>query len=630
MNTNIFSSGSSVLSNDALASSWKEVQEKHFSGSARSSFRIRENYEIIPDESLPMAALYWKRKYLDLSVQDEERQGRYADLLRSYEDAVDLREQERAEKSELFLSYTDALREIERRKEKELEYIREIEKLKSELERKDEQTQELEKQLEQTKTELDDTRDKLKKAEAKLNNDSNNSGTPTSQTPYNKDKRVPPNTRNKTGRKRGGQPGHKRHILEQPDESQVTEIVEYEDPIEALLCALCGSGNIVQIGTKTVYEEEVRTTVVVRKINYGQYMCLDCGATFEAQIPKYLNPNQTTQYGPNLKTMIGTLVIYGDVSVNRVQAMIAGVTSGEIHPSQGYICKVIDNMAEELRRLCFDEELRKYIVYHDTNVLNWDDTVVSVNGKRTCIRFYGDEGVALYTFHLHKGKDGLMEDNVLPQLSQDRVIMHDHNIINYNKDVCTCRNAECCIHLERDLISGEEEFTGRTWVGRMHNLLKSAIHDRHIEEQNGAMSFSEEKIQEIFSEYQNITESAKAANYQNIKVEGETWYWLKDERALIKRLIKYRDNYLIWLKDFSIPTNNNLAERGLRLFKTKMKVSGQFYGEKSAKNFALVLSYTETAKRHGINPYESLQRLSEKRPFSVSHIMSLPVQHQLT
>lgn len=85
MNTNIFSSGSSVLSNDALASSWKEFQETHFSGSARSSFRIWENYEIIPDESLPMAALYWKRKYLDLSVQDEERQGRYADLLRSYE-----------------------------------------------------------------------------------------------------------------------------------------------------------------------------------------------------------------------------------------------------------------------------------------------------------------------------------------------------------------------------------------------------------------------------------------------------------------------------------------------------------------------------------------------------------------
>lgn len=180
------------MSNDGLASSWKEVQEKHFSGSARSSFRIRENYEIIPDESLPMAALYWKRKCLELSVQDEERQGRYADLLRSYEDVVDLRERERAEKSELFLSYTDALREIERRKEKELEYIREIEKLKSELERKDEQIQELEKQLEQTKTELDDTRDKLKKAEAKLNSDSNNSGTPTSQTPYNKDKRVPP------------------------------------------------------------------------------------------------------------------------------------------------------------------------------------------------------------------------------------------------------------------------------------------------------------------------------------------------------------------------------------------------------------------------------------------------------
>ncbi len=70
--------------------------------------------------------------------------------------------------------------------------------------------------------------------------------------------------------------------------------------------------------------------------------------------------------------------------------------------------------------------------------------MVRTNGKRTCVRFYGDDGVALYTFHLHKGKDELVEDNVLPQLSQDRVIMHDHNIINYNKDVCTCLNVECC------------------------------------------------------------------------------------------------------------------------------------------------------------------------------------------
>ncbi len=56
--------------------------------------------------------------------------------------------------------------------------------------------------------------------------------------------------------------------------------------------------------------------------------------------------------------------------------------------------------------------------------------MVRTNGKRTCVRFYGDDGVALYTFHLHKGKDELVEDNVLPQLSQDRVIMHDLNIIN--------------------------------------------------------------------------------------------------------------------------------------------------------------------------------------------------------
>ena len=59
------------------------------------------------------------------------------------------------------------------------------------------------------------------------NHDGNNTGLPTSQTPINKKKRIP-NTREKTGRKKGGQYGHKKYVLETPTEAELTDIIEHK------------------------------------------------------------------------------------------------------------------------------------------------------------------------------------------------------------------------------------------------------------------------------------------------------------------------------------------------------------------------------------------------------------------
>lgn len=70
------------------------------------------------------------------------------------------------------------------------------------------------------KNELDEKNKLLKEKEneiarlkALLNIDGTNNGIPTSQTPINK-KKVIPNTREKTGKSKGGQIGHKKHKLE--------------------------------------------------------------------------------------------------------------------------------------------------------------------------------------------------------------------------------------------------------------------------------------------------------------------------------------------------------------------------------------------------------------------------------
>ena len=82
---------------------------------------------------------------------------------------------------------------------------------------------------------------RLAHAEAVLNHDGSNTGTPTSQTPINKNK-VIPNSRRNTGKTKGGQTGHTKASLEAPDnpKSQILSDTHYRmmNAITAVQCSV--------------------------------------------------------------------------------------------------------------------------------------------------------------------------------------------------------------------------------------------------------------------------------------------------------------------------------------------------------------------------------------------------------
>ena len=86
---------------------------------------------------------------------------------------------------------------------------------------------------------IEELKGRLAHAEALLNRDGTNSGTPTSQTPRNKNKRVP-NSRPETERSKGGQDGHEKHDLEAPADSEINDVV-YHSLGDTAECAVCGS-----------------------------------------------------------------------------------------------------------------------------------------------------------------------------------------------------------------------------------------------------------------------------------------------------------------------------------------------------------------------------------------------------
>lgn len=93
-------------------------------------------------------------------------------------------------------------------------------------------------------------------------------------------------------------------------------------------------------------------------------------------------------------------------------------------------------------------------------------------------------------------------------------------------------------------------------------------------------------LNEFDNQYENILLMGIDENLNHPKTHYD-----KEERALINRILEYKDNYFIWMYDFSLPVDDNLSERALRGAKSKMKISGQFQNEKTARYYADIKTY---------------------------------------
>lgn len=143
----------------------------------------------------------------------------------------------------------------------------------------------------------------------------------------------------------------------------------------------------------------------------------------------------------------------------------------------------------------------------------------------------------------------------------------------------------------------------------MRSFLCSLNEYRKRLKNEGINELSKEQLERYLRRYDEILEEGYG---QNKKVKSK--HLRQEEQRLQNRLKKYKKNHIMFLYDFSVPFDNNLAERDLRHVKIKQKVSGHFNSMEGQKIYLNIKSIIGTLKKQGRNFYKEIFNIYENIP----------------
>ena len=425
-------------------------------------------------------------------------------------------------------------------------------------------------------TKLENEVDRLKK---QINNDSNNSSKP----PSSDIKSNIPNNREKSEKPRGGQLGHKAQFLDKKSVEEKIEKGEYKHQVIDV-------GDIAG-GYVSKYVLDIEISVVAKEYRFYK------DKTGKYNIPKEFQPN--VQYGNELKTICCILNTEGIVAIDRLTDFVTNITHGKITVSNGSAVNFVKLLSSKCKSIV--EQIKTNIL--NSEILNTDATTGRCNNRNICVRNYSTKKHTLLIATKGKGKKHIEETSILPKFTGD--LVHDHETVMYNYGK---RHGECNAHITRYL-KGNYENTVNKWSLDMKAFL--CCLNRYKQEliSNGIQELDESHLDKYSKRYDEILEDG----YKQNEI-FKSQYYKKEEKKLLNRLVKYKENHLLFLYDFSIPFDNNLSERDLRHVKNKQKISGYWASMEGLQNYLDIKSVIGTCKKQGRDFYKTIFDIYEGIP----------------
>lgn len=401
------------------------------------------------------------------------------------------------------------------------------------------------------------------------------------------EKPVPKSLRGKSGKKQGGQPGHKgtgMKIDREPD--QIKEHI----PEKCQNCPQFGRCRMKCCDTRYEYEVQVDTKLIAHKVM--GCTCPLTGKKLQGTFPEGITGSK--QYGAGVFALVNTLLTVGYVSVDRTKQLLSclriPISTGAIQDMLNRAAKAAIQPVAKIKEIITCKE-----------VVHFDETGLRAAGSLHWIHCACSGPWRFYTVQKKRGEEGMEAMGVLPEFTGVAV----HDFWSSYKKFKRMLHAMCCQHLERELVYAEE--TGnQKWAGKLRKLLQQMCHEKNLLTAEGRTSFTDEEMQQYMKQYDRIVATGLAANPLPERKPGQRGRLKKGKiRCLLERFQDCKADILRFATDWRVPYTNNAAEQAIRFARVKEKVSGCFRAEKGADYFARVLSFISTAVRHGISCFDA-------------------------
>jgi transposase len=433
---------------------------------------------------------------------------------------------------------------------------------------------------------------RLAELERQLGLNSSNSGKPPSSDGLKKPTRVT-SLREKTGRKTGGQSGHKGSTLRQRVTPDV--VVEHLPPA----CANCGGKlsavDTVGMALRQVFDIPQPQPLLVTEHRAHECRCPACGTATKATFPASIAA--PVQYGPNITAVAAYFSAGHFISEGRIVQVLRDLFTADI--SVASVAAMVRRKAAELTG--FADAVGT--AAKNATVKHADETGIRVGAALHWLQALATTLLTFYTATLKRGEITVCTAGV---------VVHDHFKSYFGLEGIL--HALCNQHHLREL-KALIEIEKEPWAKDMARLLRMACHAANLARRR-EVAVRPWFLSVFIVRYRHIVADALAFH------EAQTPLDLpgRKKRGRLKRrpghnlairLRDYEDAALRFLHDPTVPFTNNIGELAMRMAKLKMKVSGCFRTMAGANDFSILRGSIDTARKQGWSVFDTLNTPSE-------------------
>jgi transposase len=442
---------------------------------------------------------------------------------------------------------------------------------------------------------------RITELEARLGRNSRNSSQPPSSDGFNRPPRPSPRSlRQSSGKKSGGQSGHKGKTLRfcaNPDR------VEEHRPAECAECG-CPLEDVPPVPGSTERRQVVDLPPLkLETTEHHAHLirCPSCAHLNRGSFPSEVA--DCVQYGAHIKALCVYLMSYQLLPYEGTAQLLTDLfgsapSEGTLHLAQQRAATKLKGVQEAIR-----ESLRQGAVAH------FDETGVYIQGKRQWLHVASTRHLTLYQAHPRRGEKGTRAMGVLPGFTG--VAVHD----GYQSfRVYPCSHALCNAHHLRELTALQEE--GQGWAKQMKGLLVQIKGAVDLARGAGQQGLRQEQLLSFEGHYRKLVAEGLEANPANPPPPEPRKGKVKQSKAhnLLVRLRDYEADVLRFMHDFGVPFDNNQAERDLRMAKVRQKVSGCFRSLGGAEAFCCIRGYISTLRKQDMPVLSALVQVLRAAP----------------